>query len=277
MFSLYRRHEDACSHQEKGIRYIKCSCPIWMDGYDDRGKRQRRSLKTRDWRHAQDKLNRLESGAATPRELDERSPIIDKAVSAYLEDCKLRKLAAGTITGYSIFLRQLTDHFPGTRVSAIDIAALDRFRAARLRVERHGKLRDVTSQTQIKELGYLRAFFAFALSRKWTPENPAKELGAPEEDRLPTLPFDNDEIAAILAACERIDNPNQREIPRARLRARALCLLLLYSGLRISDAVQLKRIAVKSDGRLLIRMMKTRAPLYLRLNPATLEALAALP
>lgn len=112
--------------------------------------------------------------------------------------------------------------------------------------------------------------------RKWIVENPVTGLKAPKVDRMPTLPFSDEEIAAILEACDRIGNNNPREIQRARLRARALVLTLLYSGFRISDAVKLERAAVDmKTGRLLVRMMKTRAPLYIRLPQVALDALAA--
>jgi integrase len=61
------------------------------------------------------------------------------------------------------------------------------------------------------------------------------------------------------------------------LRARSLMLLLLYSGLRISDAMQVERNQLKPDGRLLVRIMKTGKPLYVRLHADCLDALKALP
>jgi integrase/recombinase XerD len=57
-----------------------------------------------------------------------------------------------------------------------------------------------------------------------------------------------------------------------------MVLTLLYSGFRISDAVKLARAKVNMQtGQLLIRMMKTGAPLYVRLPQIALDALAALP
>jgi integrase len=92
------------------------------------------------------------------------------------------------------------------------------------------------------------------------------------------LPFSHEEIHAILGACDRIYNRNPKGVDRARLRARALVLLLLYSGLRISDAAKLSRSRVDmKTGQMLIRMMKTRHPLYLPLNEETVNALAAIP
>ncbi len=53
---------------------------------------------------------------------------------------------------------------------------------------------------------------------------------------------------------------------------RTMCLVMLYSGIRISDTIQLKRSAVDLDaGKLLLRVMKTGAPLYVRLGEPAIE------
>jgi site-specific recombinase XerD len=124
----------------------------------------------------------------------------------------------------------------------------------------------------------MRAFFHFCAARDWIPKNPATDLKAPKSDLPPTMPFSDPELQQILDAVDLIDNPNKREIERARLRARALVLTLLYSGFRISDAVKLARGKVNMQtGQLLFRMMKTGASLYIRLPQVALDALAALP
>ena len=81
-------------------------------------------------------------------------------------------------------------------------------------------------------------------------------------------PFGDAEVNRILAACENLEHgdPNRRE--HARARAAGICFVTLYSGMRISDTVQLKRAAVD---------LKTGAPLYVRLGPPAVEALRAPP
>ncbi len=86
------------------------------------------------------------------------------------------------------------------------------------------------------------------------------------------------EVNRILAACENLEHgdPNRRE--RTRARAKAMCLVMLYSGMRISDTIQLKRTAADlKTGKLLLRVMKTGAPLYVRLGEPAIEALRTLP
>ena len=46
-----------------------------------------------------------------------------------------------------------------------------------------------------------------------------------------------------------------------------MCVVMLYSGMRISDTVQLRRAVVDLDtAKLRLRVMKTGAPLYVRLS-----------
>ncbi len=99
-----------------------------------------------------------------------------------------------------------------------------------------------------------------------------------EDDGLPTLPFDAGEVNRILDACDQLedDNPLARDVNRSKTRARIL--LMLYTGFRISDTVRLERKRVDlSTGKLLIRIMKTRRPMYTSLPAEVIEALKALP
>jgi site-specific recombinase XerD len=272
MYSLYRRHErktenqPGCRFARNGVRSIKCSCPVWIYGEDAKGKMQRYSLRTRSWTMAQGRLLEIEGGGARPKPAVAR-PLAD-AVKAFLDDCRARKLAASTLVSYTNTLGHLTAFFPGRDLTDVNLDALTGFRSARL----------VTANTSGKEIQTMRAFFRFCLDRDWIPKNPAKPLKTPKSDLPPTMPFSDEEVERILAACEMIDNNNPREIARARLRARAMVLTMLYAGFRISDAIKLRRAALDTKtGQLLIRMMKTGAPLYVRLPQIALDALAALP
>jgi len=108
------------------------------------------------------------------------------------------------------------------------------------------------------------------------PENFAQELEPPREDGPPTVPFGRDEADQILERCGKIEDDNPQTVERTR--ARAMCLVMLYSGMRISDTIQLKRAAVDlATGKLSLRVMKTGVPLHVRLGKPATEALAALP
>lgn len=80
-------------------------------------------------------------------------------------------------------------------------------------------------------------------------------------------------MAALLANCDGIRDSYGRS------RARALLLLLVYSGLRISDAAALRRSALEvATGYLTLRrIIKTGVPLKVKLPAEAVDALRKLP
>ncbi|MEK7752189.1 MAG: tyrosine-type recombinase/integrase, partial [Acidobacteriota bacterium] len=265
MLNLYRRHADGCPHTDQN--YMGCNCPIWCYGVLN-GRHVRRSVGTRDMGRAAKRIDAWEISAAAGG-----GPMrtIGEAIESYLGDCRARKLAESTARSYSKTLEHLKTFCDGAgvhNIQEVDLGLFTDFRAAR----------PVAASTSGKELETLRAFCAFATERKWLAENYARKLAPPKEGGPPTLPFDRDEVDAILAACGKIEDDNPHTLGRTQARARALCLVLLYSGLRISDAIKLARKSVDlATGKLLLRVMKTGAPLYVRLGQPAIEALADLP
>lgn len=263
MLDLYRRHSADCPHADAGRDWNRCRCPIWCCGEID-GKQVRKSVKTRDWTRAARRISEWEQ---SPRKAGVVVSI-RRAVESYLSDCRARRLAESTLESYANILGQLRDFAPGASVDSVDLDFLTSFRARRT----------PATSTSVKELEILRAFCGFCVDRGWIEHNWAKKLKRPRESGPPTMPFSLEEIAAILAACGRLGDDNPRMLAETRLRASAACLTMLYSGLRISDLVKLERRTVDLDtGKMLLRVMKTGTPLYVRLSPDAAGALSALP
>jgi len=110
------------------------------------------------------------------------------------------------------------------------------------------------------------------------PTNFAQKLKAPKNTAMPTMPYTTDEVDRILAACDEIASDDPAETPYIRARAKAECLMLLYSGMRISDVVKLERRAVDlGTGAILVQTQKTGVKQYLNLHRDAAAALAALP
>lgn len=280
---LYRRHDDDCPHKKKGRKYMGCNCPIWCDG-DLNGKRFRRSLRLRDLTRAAKRLEAWEKSEGKTGGAAGEPLTVKQAIESYLGDCRARKLAESTLTSYGKTLEHFQafcDRTGVKYVQEITLTTLTDFRASRrVTIQKGDEIieRDIAGSTSGKELETMRAFCAFAKKHGWIAENYAKEVKAPKEDECPTLPFTAAEVAAILKACDNLEdgNPNTRE--RTRARARALCLVMLYSGLRISDTVKLRRKVVDlTTGKLLLRTMKTGKKLYVRLGQPAIDALRALP
>ena len=82
------------------------------------------------------------------------------------------------------------------------------------------------------------------------------------------MPFTDEEINKLLDACDRFRGNGAR--------LRALTLLLRHSGLRVGDAVGLRRDRI-ADGKLFLYTQKTGTPVRIPLPTHVTEALAALP
>lgn len=123
----------------------------------------------------------------------------------------------------------------------------------------------------LKKLELLRSFFRFACDSGWLPDNPAKKLRNPKIVERPTLPFEQEEMARILAALNRYGDPKYLNVRRVR----ALVLLMRFSGLRISDAATLPHSRVMR-GKLFLYTSKTGTPVYCPLPPIVIQALDAI-
>jgi integrase len=100
-------------------------------------------------------------------------------------------------------------------------------------------------------------------------KNPALSVKQVKDESPGALPFEAAEIDAIIRACDSIDKSE-----RNRLRARALVLLLLYSGFRISDAAKFKRRSLNLEThRFLVRTLKTGEHVMFVLGSPAVEAL----
>jgi site-specific recombinase XerD len=139
---------------------------------------------------------------------------------------------------------------------------LDAYRAAR-------KLSPITAA---KELVMLRQFFAFCFERRWIDANVAKKIKTPRNIKPEeVVPYTQAEITRMIAACDGIGHDDY-----TRQRARAVVLLLRYSGLRISDVSTLERDRVR-DGQILLRTQKKGGQVFLPIPDELQQALDALP
>jgi integrase len=96
-------------------------------------------------------------------------------------------------------------------------------------------------------------------------------LKAPKLTQRPTLPFDDAEVDRILTGADQLVDWGTFG-PKAR----AMVLLLRYSGLRMQDAACLERARVK-DGKLFLYTQKTGTPVCCPLPPDVVSALHAVP
>ena len=273
MLNLFRRHTKTCPHRHKGRDYIKCNCPIHVDGILENGQRYRDSLKVRDWGRAKrklaEKLEKLEGRKAPPAP---RAKSLEEAIQAFLAQHADR--TSETLRKYKRVLAYLIE-FCGTKsisdlnnvvgdqlVDAINVEVLDGY----------ALWRNKENWTWIKEVEILRQFFAFCIDRDWVRKNPAKALKRPRMmEANNVVPFTPEEIIRIIVACDAIGLYSYE-----RLRARAMVLLMRYAGLRISDVVTLSREHIQGS-HLVKRAVKNGKLISVELHPDVLGALEVLP
>jgi integrase/recombinase XerD len=267
MLTIYRRHLKSCSHRTEGREYRRCQCPIWVDGMLA-GEEIRESLKMRDWQRAQKHVQDWEAQAQRPREAA-AAKTIEAAWKEFLADLEARQLADSTVRKYRLLNRQMEVYAKtaGLRfVTEFDLSAVSAFRAG----WKDGP------RSSAKKLERLRAFFRFGMKRKWTTENPAGELKAPRITLCPTLPYTREEMVKILAATDKYLNEMPSHGKENGRRIRGLVLLLRYSGMRISDAVNLRASQIKGN-RLFLYTQKTGVPVNAILPEFVVKALEATP
>lgn len=134
-----------------------------------------------------------------------------------------------------------------------------------------------SSITSNKMLERTRAFFRFCVESGWIEKNPASMLKRAKETHPPTMPFTPAEVVSILRALDdrRAGREGDDRIRAERLRA--LMLVMLWSGLRISDAVMLRGSQVQGDTILLPQQTKTGVSVRIPVPPEVIEALDQCP
>ncbi|MCS7042738.1 MAG: site-specific integrase [Bryobacteraceae bacterium] len=257
MLTVYRRHRPDCRHKAKGRAFLRCSCPLWCDGELD-GRRFRRSLRTRSLEEAQTRIRMLEAGGLTAQPAGPE-PGVEDLARAFLADARARQLKPSTIGKYEGLFRDMlrfAEQHETRQLSRWTPAVVRDFRET----WRWQRL------AAVKQLERLKTVFRFAVEQGWLSSSPAAGIRPPRVSLTPTLPFSEEEMRRILAACDRF--------PGKGSQLRALVLLMRYSGLRIMDAVTLARDRIR-DGKLFLYTQKTGTPVWVPLPPVVLRALEA--
>ncbi|MGB0115884.1 MAG: tyrosine-type recombinase/integrase [Terriglobales bacterium] len=260
MLTIYRRHLKSCKHRAEGRGYRRCKCTIWVDGTI--GQREiRESLRLRDWQKAQDTIREWEAEGEITQE---SAPVTIKAACDSFEaDAKARELREPTLYKYRLLFSRLQTFADKRGLRYVAELNLDTLREFRNSWPDH-------NLAALKKLERLRAFLRFAHDSGWVEDNCARKIKNPKITQPPTMPLSKAEITKILSAC--FDYPDRANA----VRLRALVLLLRYSGLRIRDAVTLRRDRVQK-GKLFLYTAKTGTAVWCPLPAAVTDALAAIP
>lgn len=253
MLNLWRRHSPNCKHKTR--QYKKCSCPIWVQG-TLHGKWMKKSLGIRNWESAQKIVRDWEAGKTYEQ------VSVKEGCERWLADCEFRKLKPQSLKKYRHVAKELTEEYGEWPLREMNI---HRIRGMREKW-------DYSPLTSWKRIEMTRSFFSFCLVSGWIEKNPCVGLKSPLIKHKPTLPFSKEEWKDILMALDVYQEVHVASTKRTHRQLKALLLLMRYSGLRISDAIALKKSDVR-DGKVFLYQAKTGHPVLIPLPDFVLEAL----
>jgi integrase/recombinase XerD len=285
MLQLYRRQVKSCrfwtgKSTNGNRRDHNCRCPVWVDGYLA-GKRVNKTLGLRDWTRGNEIIRDWEIAGSIQVEVRAGTPVGD-ACDAFMADAGGQRLSEASLKKYRVLL--INQHGPEEHkkfspslvqfcaeaglqfTTQITLPQLTRFRAQ----WKDGPL------SGGKKLERLRAVGRFFVDRGWWTENSALKLKRPKVKDTPTMPYPQEEMFALLAACEQYTDWHGHAGRENARRLRAFILLARYSGLRIGDAASCA-VDRLSGNRLFLYTQKTGVPVYVPLPPFVVEALEACP
>ncbi len=265
---IYRRHNpQKCSSTDTVVcTNRRHPCPIWVSGTKPDGAYVRESLKTRDWKHAEQIKQSWENNGQKPKTASALTTVEDLRTK-FIANMRTEGKGHETIRKYEQLFKQMNLFAvdKGIRfVPEFDLPLLEEFRS---------KWPDGDLARQKKQ-ERLRTVFRYARNHKMAEHNPALELGKISVKSKQVVPFTDDEMTSIESAAKsRIADTNRSDKEREHSKqAYALILLMRYSGLRIGDATMLAIDKLK-DNRLSLRTQKANKDISVLLPAPVVKAL----
>jgi integrase len=154
-------------------------------------------------------------------------PITIRKATEDFETEALNTMKASTLKQYKLLFRELNKFIDGK-----GLVFLKQLGVVEVREFRNSWT--VGPRRAGKHLERLKRFFNFCIENEWLEVNPARPLKPPKVSDTDVIPFTEDEIKKILTACSKYDGPN-------RERLKVLANLMLATGLRIGDAVTIRK------------------------------------
>jgi site-specific recombinase XerD len=275
--TIYRRHAAKKCDITNPKDLTSCDCPLWVHG-KLRGEFIRESLDTRKLPEGLQKVERRLAGAPEPPTPGTGpklvgTPAPDGEISLAFAADEFMKSKGKKASRTKVIYASAVNSFVGwtEQMGLVLLKEVDtpQIREYLLRYESEWKI-----STLQNRLMHLRVWFNYCRMRRWITHTPTadRDLNYGKGRKASRVPFTPQEVTKILAAVE--------QLPEAsRDRARALVLLLLYSGMRISDATFVERSYLNERDVLDYYVIKTRRPISLppTLQKPAADALNALP
>ncbi|MBI5629904.1 MAG: tyrosine-type recombinase/integrase [Elusimicrobia bacterium] len=178
--------------------------------------------------------------------------------------CDSRNLSSGTLAWYHQILGGLERFL----VQRYGIASMEGITAGHIRAHLSQlKARELSSETVHRTYGGLRCFFKFLLREGLIRSNPMELVERPKRERHLIQPLQSEHVRTLLAQAD----------PKSflGLRNKVLMLLMLDSGLRLSEALKLRLPNVDVPGGTVLVMGKGRKERRVPFAKVTRQALEA--
>jgi len=285
--TLYRRHTSKCSlgrsRHERSFEsdelrrgFKRCQCPIQFEGKVKGVGFVRKSTEKTSWEEARDVVAAWQAKTgvvasleiAVPATKEPVAPVPEKnelvtinyAAAEFLADIEARQMDESTRRKYRTMLKQLrayADQFGFRYLNQFSVDELTKFRATWKDGLRSGA----------KKLERVRAVFRFAQEREWILQNPASKLKPPIGSSKPANkhPFSDEEVKRLFEACTKYQTRRWRnsfaegEVTGDQIQT--FMMLLMYTGLRISDAATFSPDKLQGNNAFLF-MHKTDEPVF---------------
>ena len=284
--SVFTRHsEDCIKRDDSGWRGCRCRKSLYI--YED-GQVRYLSARTRSWKDAE-KLAQAERDKRDPvkkalkeiedreaekaRQAQSREITIEAALDEWLAGIKLKSRSRSVqLHSLASKLRNWSQEHSLTLLSEIKPSMLYAWHG--MWSEKAKNKRDrLKPQTQNLYVSHLHRFFKWAVDAEYLTRDPSKLVKRQKHDHVQTMPLSPEQFDEVMAATFKLDENRHKETPEYGRDLRAIFLLQRWTGMRIIDALMLKRSKIKS-GSLSITTQKTGDALERKLPKQVLEALA---
>jgi site-specific recombinase XerD len=198
------------------------------------------------------------------------SPLISTTIDAYEAALFARKFTTATVETYRKALRRFGT-FLGDAPTIGDITeeSIDRYQVLR---------RHKAAATIAKDLTAIRSYCRWCIRAKLRADDPTLNIDWPEKDDILPRCLSSDELALVDKALESVLPLLNVRARKRRIRDKLTILLLLYAGLRRSEACRLDwRNVDLGNGTLTVVLGKGRKSRAIPLHPRLLAALVAVP
>lgn len=282
--SVLTRHSKKCPKRDDA-RWKRCRCRKTLYIYED-GKARYMSAKTRSWEQAEkvaqeerDKRDPVKIELARISAFEESRRLAAQAHQSTIEDALDQWIAGFDVKGdtaraYATFKKTMlawADEKKFVLVGDVPSDALDAWK----------NTWELAPNTKRERLRKVKSFFRWCHDLHKIDFNPAVKLkGGRAENLKVTQPLTPRQFEELIAATYEYDKERRVEKDRFGADLRAIFLVMRWTGVRLSDALMLRRSAVIGD-RLTISIQKTKGTvkkvITRRVPVELIEALTAVP